>query len=63
MLQQKDSVILEKDNMLQQKDNVIQEKNSMLQQKDSKLQAMARFMLEKGFTKEEILSETGIRID
>ena len=42
--------------MLQQKDNVILGKGN-------KLQSMARFMLEKGFTKEEILSETGIRID
>ena len=41
---------------MNQKDNVIQEK-------DSKLQAMARFMLEKGFTKEEIFSETGIKLD
>ncbi len=55
-LQQKDSMLQQKDSMLQQKDNVILEK-------DSKLQSMAKFMLEKGFTKEEIFSETGIKID
>ena len=66
-LQEKDKIHTEemkqKDSMLQQKDSMLQQKDSVIQEKDSRLHAIARFMLEKGFTKEEIFSETGIKIE
>ena len=51
---------------LQEKDKELQEKDKELQEKDNKhkeeLQAMAKLLLENGFSKEQILAKTGIKL-
>lgn len=47
---------------LQEKDNVIQDKDKELQDEKNKLQEMAKFLLENGFSKVEILKKTGINL-
>ena len=56
----------EKDKKLQEKDKKLQDKDKELQDKDNKhkeeLQAMAKLLLENGFSKEQILKKTGIKL-
>ena len=51
---------------LQEKDKKLQEKDKELQEKDNKhkeeLQAMAKLLLENGFSKEQIFAKTGIKL-
>ena len=47
---------------LKEKNNMIQEKDNMLQEKDNKLQQLAQLLLKQGFTKEQILEQTGVKL-
>ena len=51
---------------LQEKENIIQKKDKELQEKDNKhkkeLQAIAKLLLENGFSKEQIFAKTGIKL-
>ena len=65
-LQEKDNILQEKESLLQAKDSMLQEKESILHQKENKyqeeLQAMAKLLLENGFSKEEIHKKTGVKL-
>lgn len=62
-LEDKHSKELEEErNKLKEKDSQLQEKDNQLQEKDSKLQQLAQMLLENGFTKEQILAKTGVRL-
>ena len=47
---------------LQEKDKELQEKDKELQEKNEELQAMAKLLLENGFSKEQILAKIGIKL-
>lgn len=61
-IQEKDSMLQEKDSVIQEKDSVIQEKDSVIQEKDIKLQQLAQMLLANGFSKEQILAQTGVKL-